>query len=95
MSLSNTATTLAFEVIHLGDEPTPGQLTFALIERIADLLDDQAEFWEAAWDPFDSYDTDVIAAYTNGIDPTPDLSAWEIRTLVRTIRQITNRKKAA
>lgn len=93
--LTNTATTLAFEVVHFGDEPTPGQLACALATRLCDLLDDQAEFWEAAWDPFDSFSEDDALAYGQGIDPTPELTGWEIRNLVRTIRQITQRKAAA
>ena len=94
MQLTNTASSLGFEVIHRGPVPTEGQIAFALCSRLIDLFgEDRSELWNAAWDPFDTYTEDAEAFFENGIDSTPTLTEWEIGTLRRMLSQILDRKR--
>lgn len=94
MQLNNAATSVSFGVVYKGETPTDGQLVYALCDRLLDLMgDDQSEIGNALWDPWDVHTEDADVLWQNGIDPTPALTKWEMRVLVRTIRQITDRKK--
>lgn len=94
--VNNTATSVGFAVIYRGSQPTNGQLVYALASRLADLLgDDASEIPNALWDPWDTVTEDEGDLWVNGVDITPELSAWDMRTLARTIRQITQRRRSA
>jgi hypothetical protein len=95
-TLNNSVTDVGFAVIYEGERPSTGQLLYALCDRLVDLLgDDFSEADQALWDPWDTHEEDADLLWQNGIDITPELTRWEMRVLVRTMRQVMARKRKA